>query len=60
MNKEKAIRMLNDVQNDMQRDVEDINGDPISGAAVALYFGHQAAAISAVAQVLKSIVEDNE
>ena len=55
---QKRIKVLSLIASDMQADAAKFDGRPFNGKTVAEYFGNQGAAISALADVLKSILEE--
>jgi hypothetical protein len=55
MNNVKVLEMIAD---DMQNDARDFDGRPFNGKTVAEYFGNQGAAIAALADIVKSIIEE--
>ncbi len=50
---EKRIKTLDMIIEDMPRDVKELDGKPFTGSNVAGMFGKQAAAIQAMAMILK-------
>jgi len=54
---DKRIRVLEMIATDMKDDAENFDGQPFDGKTVAEYFGSQGAAISALAGIMKSILE---
>jgi len=54
---DKRIRILEMIMRDMKDDAESFDGQPFNGRTVARYFAHQGAAISALAGIMKSILE---
>ena len=59
MSKDKKIKVLKMIADDMKNDAKNFDGKPFNGKVVAEYFGHQGAAISALAKTLKSFIEEN-
>jgi len=53
----KEIDVLNMIAKDMEDDANNFDGRPFNGKTVAEYFGNQGAAIAALANVVKSILE---
>jgi hypothetical protein len=43
----------------MADDAKSFDGQPFNGRTVAQYFGHQGAAIAAIADILKHIIEES-
>ena len=59
---EKAVKVLNMIQEDMANDASAFDGQPFNGKTVATYFGNQGAAIAALAKIIEehiSILPDN-
>jgi len=46
------------VAEDMKNDAENFDGRPFNGRTVAEYFGKQGAAIAALANIIRSILEE--
>ena len=57
---DKRISILEEIAKDMERDAEEFDGKPFDGKTVATYFGYQGAAITALAKIIKSIIEEKE
>lgn len=57
MEREKQIKVLEMIAADMKSDAEKFDGRPFNGKTVGTYFGHQGAAIAALAKAIKSILE---
>lgn len=57
MKDNKRISVLEMIAADMKNDAENFDGRPFNGKTVAEYFGNQGAAISALANIMKSILE---
>lgn len=53
------IEVLEMVAKDMKDDAANFDGRPFNGKTVAEYLGNQGAAIAALADVLKSILDEN-
>jgi len=51
------IRVLEAIATDMKNDAKNFDGRPFNGKTVAEYFGNQGAAITALANIMKSIIE---
>ena len=47
------IRRLDMIAQDMKNDAREFDGKPFNGKTVAIYFGYQGAAISALAKIIK-------
>ena len=56
MDKVKSINLLNMIEQDMKDDAAKFDGQPFTGRTVAQYFGNQGAAISALANIIKTIL----
>lgn len=48
------VKVLEMIIKDMRDDAENLDGRPFNGKTVAEYFGNQGAAISALADIIKS------
>ena len=59
MEKGKRISVCEMVMDDMRNDASKFDGRPFNGKTVAEYFGNQGAAITALANILKSILEES-
>ena len=57
---EKRINVLRMISQDMEDDVAAFTGKPFNGRTVGEYFGSQAAAIRALANIMASILEEND
>ena len=51
------IKVLKMIAEDMKNDAKNFDGRPFDGRTVAEYFGNQGAAISALANIVESILE---
>ena len=51
------IKVLEMIATDMKNDAKNFDGQPFNGKTVAEYFGNQGAAIVALANIMKLIVE---
>jgi len=56
--KDKLVKLLDLISEDMRDDAEYYDGKPFNGKNVAEYNGKQGAAIQALANILKLIIED--
>jgi len=54
----KKVTTLKQIAKDMENDAKEFDGRPFNGKTVAEYFGNQGAAIAALANIIKSILED--
>jgi hypothetical protein len=52
------IKILEMIAEDMKNDAVNFDGRPFNGKTVAQYFGNQGAAIAALANIIKSILEE--
>lgn len=50
-------KVLEMIATDMRNDAKKFDGQPFTGRTVAQYFGKQGAAIAALANIVKSILE---
>ena len=57
MNDKKIIEVLEMIAKDQADDAKNFEGAPLTGRTVAEYFGNQGAAIAALANIVKSLVE---
>ena len=57
---DKRIKVLEMIAEDMRKDAENFDGRPFNGKTVAEYFGNHGAAIAALANIVRSILEGNE
>lgn len=57
MKDNRRIEVLEMIAVDMKNDARNFDGRPFNGKNVAEYFGNQGAAISALADIVKSILE---
>ena len=57
-NKEKIIKAMEMVAEDVENDAREFDGKPFTGRTVAEYMGNHGAAIGAVAKAIKAILED--
>lgn len=56
--KEKMIKIMNMVMEDTERDANEFDGKPFNGRTMAIYMGNHGAAIKAVANAVKEILEE--
>ena len=56
----KNIKVLEMIMQDMENDAKKFDGQPFTGKVVAEYFGHQGAAISALANSVIPIFETTD
>ena len=54
---DKRSEVLEEIATDMKNDAKNFDGRPFNGNNVAEYFGNQGAAIAALADILKSVLE---
>lgn len=57
MTNSKKVTVLKMIAEDMKNDAAAFDGRPFNGKVVAEYFGNQGAAIAALANIVKSILE---
>lgn len=57
MEKERIIEVLKEISADMEINAKDYDGKPFNGKTVAEYFGKQGAAISALADILITVLK---
>ena len=55
--KDRVLAVLRTIADDMRDDATAFEGKPFTGRNVAEYFGHQGAAIAALAEILSKVVE---
>ena len=60
MDKEKTLKVLNMIQQDMANDALEFDGKPFDGKTVATYFGNQGAAIAALAVIISQTISTGE
>ena len=53
------IKVLEMIAEDMKNDAAAFDGKPFDGKTVAEYFGNQGAAIAALANIIKSLIEQD-
>lgn len=54
----RRLEVLNDIIQDVEKDIKALEGVPCSGRVVATQFGNQAAMIQALASIIKSLIEE--
>jgi len=57
MENDKLSEILGMIATDMENDAKNFDGQPFNGRVVAKYFGNQGAAIAAIANIVKYILE---
>lgn len=60
MTKEKLIKVLEMISNDMKDDAENFDSKPFNGKTVAEYFGKQGAAIAALAEIINAVLKNEQ
>lgn len=60
MANDRKIKILDMIATDMKNDAEKFDGRPFNGKVVAEYFGNQGAAITALASIIKSHLNEVE
>ena len=58
--KDKRIKILSMIAADMESDAKYFDGKEFNGKNVAAYFGNQGAAITTLANIIKSILENSD
>ena len=58
MERKHVLKVLEMIAEDMRADANHFDGRPFDGRTVAEYFGHQGAAIAALATLLRAIVSE--
>ena len=58
MEKDKLIKICNQVAFDVENDAKEFDGRSFDGKTVAQYFGYHGAAIKALADVVKELIEN--
>jgi len=53
------IKVLEMIADDMKNDAAKFDGRPFNGKTVAEYFGNQGAAISALAGIMKEVINES-
>ena len=51
------IKVLEDIAADMKKDAKNFDGQPFNGKTVAAYFGNHGAAIAALADIVRLMLE---
>jgi hypothetical protein len=59
-NMDKRIGICESIIEDMKKDATDFDGKPFTGKTMGEYMGYHGAAIAALANVLKSVLEEKE
>lgn len=57
MERDRVVKVLEMIAQDMEDDANNFDGKPFNGRTVAEYFGNQGAAIAALAKIIKSLIE---
>ena len=57
-NKERVLEVLDMIRKDAERDASQFDGKPFCGKTCGEYMGNHGAAIAALADIVKSIVEE--
>lgn len=58
MDKTRLIEICEQVALDVERDVKEMDGKPFDGRTIATQFGYQAAAIKALADIIKELLKN--
>lgn len=54
------IKILEEIAKDAEKDASDFDGQPFTGKTVGTYLGYHGASIAALANILKSFIEEKE
>lgn len=54
------IKILDEIAKDAAKDASDFDGQPFTGKTVGTYLGYHGASIAALANILKSFIEEKE
>ena len=57
MNNKRILEVLELIAEDVENDAKNFDGRPLNGRTVAEYFGNQGAAIQALTNILKEVIE---
>ena len=57
---DKRLKVLKMIAEDMENDARKFDGQPFNGKTVAEYFGNQGAAISALANIIRTLIEEEK
>ena len=60
MNKKQIIETLEMIAEDQAKDAKEFEGKPFNGRTIGEYFGYQGAAIAALANIIKEMIEAEE
>ena len=60
MRKRLEVLELEHIIQDIEKDVKTFNNQPFTGKAVGAQFGYQAAAIQAIARIVKTLIEEKQ
>ena len=60
MNNVKTCEVLEMIATEMVNDTKYFDGQPFNGKTVAMYFGHQGAAIAKLADIVKLILAEQD
>lgn len=60
MDKTEKLRVLADIIDDARADAARFDGQPFNGRTVAEYFGCLGAQVSALANILKEVIEESQ
>ena len=59
-NMTRTLEVLATIEKDMKNDAKNFDGKPLNGKTVAEYFGNQGAAIAALADIVKLVLEQKD
>ena len=55
---DRRIEVLKMISADMESDAKNLDGLPFNGTTVGMQFGHQGAAITTLAEIIQTILEE--
>ena len=58
--KNKTLRILEKISEDMRNDAKEFDGKPFNGKTVAQYFAYQGAAIHALTNILRQVINEGD
>ena len=60
MNEKRALATLKTIRQDIEQDVNDMEGKPFTGQEVAKNFGYVRAQLDALARIMQEMLEDED
>ncbi|MFA5298310.1 MAG: hypothetical protein WC389_08910 [Lutibacter sp.] len=57
-NKDRLIQLCEQIAQDTENDAKEFEGKPFTGKTVGVYFGYQGAAIKALADIVKQLINN--